>query len=563
METLKKLRDNFNSPREVLLFGRIFFLITVLPLMVRFLTLPRLMMLLSRSASGADGTGNSEDYRNTIVKYTDYLLSRNFWVYRKTCLKRSLVLYHFLYPVFPGLGICFGVRTKQDSIPNKRRALDGHSWLTHKGEIFLEEQPDLAKKYTVTYHFPEKPSASKTSNKDFHKLSNENRLLLYCARVGVSKKTATQLNDLLSTQLNWEFISRSARSHNISQLLYHNLKALPNSSFIPAGEMQEFKKIYHETVARNIYIYAELKAILDAFRRSGIEAIALKGAALAGVVYPDIGLRPMLDIDLLVREDELPAADKVMAELGYSVIHGVEPEQWYRENHFHLPPYQHPRKVVIVEIHWHVTRNSHGTDIRKWWERAENKNIMGYPVLVPSSEDMLIHLSVHLFHHAYNKGFVLRGLCDIYEMIQYHEGELNWKLLRDKITNQGIEKQVHSILELAVKFYAPQDECFVPINLDHADLHFLRVLENRLFADKEKAPVNPHLLKSMMFSNFGRKMGYLLAKIFLSPQEMSRRYPASPFPMMFVHYLIRPFHLLARYGRSAAEMYRAERKGKE
>jgi hypothetical protein len=563
MELQRKLRDNFNSPGEVLLFGRIFLLLTVLPLMVRFLTLPRLMMFVSRSASGAGGIGNREEYRNKIIKYTDYLLSRNFWMFRKTCLKRSLVLYHFLCPVFPELGICFGVIAKKNTVPDKQKGLEGHSWLTHDGEIFLEEKPDLVKKYTVTYRFPQKTSASKTPSKTFTRLSGENKLRLYCSRVGVSKKNAPELNDLLASQLNWEFISKLARSHNISQLLYYNLKDLPNSSLIPGGVMQDFKEIYHETVARNMYIYAELQNILDSFRRSGLKAIALKGAALAGVVYPNIGLRPMLDIDLLVKEDEIEAADRVMTDLDYSAMDGLKPKQWYRENHFHLPPYWHLRKAVIVEIHWHVTRDYRSADIRKWWERAKSMNIMGYPVLVPSPEDMLIHLSIHLFNHGYNDGFVFRGLCDIYEMIRYHEREIDWKLLQNEITEQGIERQVHSILQLAREFYAPQDDSFVPINLDRADQHFLRALESSLFMDNVDSPINPHLLKSVMLSDFPKKIRYLLSTIFPSRQEMSERFPASPFPMIFFYYLIRPFHLLARYGTSTMKMYRAQRNGKE
>jgi hypothetical protein len=475
MEIARKLRDNFSSLQEVLLFGRIFLLITVLPLMVRFLTLPRLMQFLTHGASKATGV-NREGYKDRIVKYTDYLLARNFWIYKKTCLKRSLVLYHFLCPVFPELGICFGVIAKKNTVPDKRRGLKGHSWLTHNGEIFLEEKQDLTRQYVVTHRFPEKPSANNTLCKELAKLTGENRLLLYCSRVSASKKNVSEINNLLSSQLNWKFISEAAGSHNIRQLLYHNLKGRSNRGFVPTSVMEDLKKAYHETVARNTFNYVELQTILDALHRSGIEAIALKGAALAGVVYPDIGLRPMVDVDLLVKDNELAIADRVMTDLGYSPVQGLNPKQWYRENHFHLPPYHHVRKPVTVEIHWNVARNSSG-DIGKWWERAICKNIMGYPVMVPSPEDMLIHLSIHLFNHSYDSGFVLRSLCDIFETLRHYGNKIDWKLLQDETAERRIEKQVHSVLQLARKFYIPQDDSFVPIDLDHADHHFIGALE--------------------------------------------------------------------------------------
>ncbi len=401
------------------------------------------------------------------------------------------------------------------------------------------------------------------SYEDFAGLSSENRLLLYCSRASVSRENAAELDSLLPGPLNWEFISEAARSGDILQLLYHNLKGLSNRSLIPPRLIEDSKKAYHETIARNMCLYAELQTILDAFRSAGLQAITLKGAALAGVVYPDIGLRPMLDIDLLVKEDELAPADRVMAGLDYSEVHGLKSRQWFMENHFHLPPYRHVRKPVIVEIHWHIAADSRGMDILKWWGRAAARDIMGHPTLVPSPEDMLIHLSVHLFNHGYDNRLVLKCLCDIFETLGHYEDEIDWKLLQGEIKEQGVEKQVHSTLHLARKVYAPLDDSFVPITLDHADRRFLRVLENSLFANNGNAPINPHLLKSMMFDNFPGKIRYLLPAIFPSRQQMSERYPASHFPaMMFLHYLARPFNLLARYGMSAARMYRVGRGGK-
>jgi Uncharacterised nucleotidyltransferase len=399
---------------------------------------------------------------------------------------------------------------------------------------------------------------------DFSGLSGENRLLLHCSRASASPKNAAELDDLLSGPLNWEFISEAARSRNILQLLYHNLKGLSNRGLVPPRVMEVSKKAYDETVAGNMCLYAELQAILEAFRQAGLRAITLKGAALAGVVYPDIGLRPMLDIDLLVKKEELTLADRVMSGLEYSEARGLKPRQWFMENHFHLPPYLHVRKPVIVEIHWHITANSRSEDILGWWERASGRDIMGHMTLVPSPEDMLIHLSVHLFNHGYDNRFVLKCLCDIFETLRHYEDEIDWKLLQDEIERQGLERQVHSTLHLARKVYAPRDDSFVPITLDHADRRFLGVLENSLFRNNGNAPVNPHLLKSMMFDNFPMKVRYLLSAIFPSRQQMSERYPASHFPMMmFFYYLARPFNLLARYGMSAARMYGTGRDGKE
>jgi hypothetical protein len=330
--------------------------------------------------------------------------------------------------------------------------------------------------------------------------------------------------------------------------------------------MEKLKKAYHSNIARNMFLYAELRNIVNAFQSAGLQVIALKGAALAGIVYRDAGLRPMMDLDLLVRKDDLGIAQRIMTDLQYTAAAGLKSEQWHREKHFHLPRYRHPQKSVVVEIHWHFTENTFGIDINKWWERAREVNLMGCRVLVLSPEDMLVHLCIHLYNHGYENTFVLRGLCDIAEILRHYEAEIDWKLLGDELMKHGIEKQVHSMLYLAREFYDLKESSLPLISLNQADHRFLKILEKSLFADQGNGSINPHLLKSMVFDTFLQKARYLLPQIFPSREEMAKRYPVSPSSkMIFFYYLLHPFHLMAKYGKSAVEILRtrAGKNGRE
>lgn len=155
METARKFRTYFHSFADVLMFMRIYFFITALPLLVRFLTLSQLMGALTWRVSGFCRNRDDNAYREKIVRFTDYILKRDFWIYRNTCLKRSLVLYYFLLEVVPDIHICFGVRLKKDeAYQDRQKELDGHAWLIHNGEFFLESNPDITSTYAVTYCFP-------------------------------------------------------------------------------------------------------------------------------------------------------------------------------------------------------------------------------------------------------------------------------------------------------------------------------------------------------------------------------------------------------------------------
>ncbi|MFZ2198829.1 MAG: nucleotidyltransferase family protein, partial [Thermodesulfovibrionales bacterium] len=374
-------------------------------------------------------------------------------------------------------------------------------------------------------------------------LSHENSLLLCCAQTKLSDNSSVLLNELLCHPLDWECISESAFSQNIAQLLYHNLKGITSKHLIPPGVMEKLKRAYCVNIARNMHLYAEFRNITNAFHSAGIEVIALKGVVLAGIVYRDIGLRPMRDIDLLVRKDDLEVAHRIMTDLMYTPQVKVESEQWNKQKHFHLPAYRNSDKTVVVEIHWHFAENSLGIDMQKWWDRARSENIMGCCIKVPSPEDMLIHLCIHLYNHGYTNKFVLRGLCDIAETLRHYEIEMDWKLLQDEIKNHGIAAQVHSMLYLAGKYFDQGSGLHGLIDLNGVDHHFLGILEESLFADQGLEPINPYLLKSMFYDNFLKKAQYLFPKVFPSRKEMSKRYPVSPSSKrLFYYYLVHPFH---------------------
>jgi hypothetical protein len=165
MEMVRKIRSNFNSLEEILLFIQVFLLVTILPFLIKLLTVQRLMKVLTPRDIDAYKNLNIEKSRDNIVKFTDYILSRNFWIYKSTCLKRSLVLYQLLRKSGIDVHVCFGVRYN-DKLPagEAGKKLEGHAWLLHKGEIFLEKNVEETKTYKMTYCFPETKSNLRREN---------------------------------------------------------------------------------------------------------------------------------------------------------------------------------------------------------------------------------------------------------------------------------------------------------------------------------------------------------------------------------------------------------------
>lgn len=98
---------------------------------------------------------NDENLKEKASKYTDYMLSRNFWIYKPKCLKRSLALFYIFKEAGFDVNICFGFRY---SVETPYKALEGHAWLVYENKVFLENNEDNIKTYKLTYTFPETAS---------------------------------------------------------------------------------------------------------------------------------------------------------------------------------------------------------------------------------------------------------------------------------------------------------------------------------------------------------------------------------------------------------------------
>jgi hypothetical protein len=74
------------------------------------------------------------------------------------------------------------------------------------------------------------------------------------------------------------------------------------------------------TTAHNLRLFRKLELVLCRLDAGGVPIIVLKGAALAQEVYRNAGLRPMADLDLLVRGEDEPLRRWLLSTLGYESL---------------------------------------------------------------------------------------------------------------------------------------------------------------------------------------------------------------------------------------------------
>jgi len=369
-----------------------------------------------------------------------------------------------------------------------------------------------------------------------------------CVGAGIPDEKSSGVSAIASLPLNWDELFNTAASQQIAPMVYKRLTEIPERTRVPKEIMSKLTIAYHGNIARNMYLNAELVPVLQACKEQGADVMLLKGAALTGTVYRDIGLRTMGDIDLLVRPETLPVVKEVMSGLGYAFKSTARSEEWYLQNHFHLPPYVHKEKPVVIEIHWHICRDSIGIDVRNWWKKARREEREGVPVFVPSPEDMVIHLCLSMFHGNYDSA-VFRGLCDIYETLRCFSGEINWEHFRKTVVQSEISKPVFSLLYLVWKYFDSGDQKLLPVEQMPVDLKFCALLEKITF---DQGSISYAVfMQALSADTVWKKTRLLFSEVFPSRERMSERYSTGPdSAKIYFYYAYRPFELALKYGRA-------------
>ena len=260
----------------------------------------------------------------------------------------------------------------------------------------------------------------------FH--SAEKKLLLACVCPGKEHPEARAVA-LAQKALDWDYLLRTALENQIAPLLRQALRDAGGSVGIPETVSVALRQACHLTAFQNALIYEELERLLRVFTSERLPVVVLKGAALAGIVWRNIALRPMADTDLLVREEDLPRADELLRSREYTPVETYRPADWY-SGHHHLAPYRKRGRELVVELHRNIVvpNNDFSLDMRRIWERARATRISGAEALTLCPEDLVTHLCLHM---SVDDSFAgkIRDLGDIARVLTHYQDDIDWDLV--------------------------------------------------------------------------------------------------------------------------------------
>lgn len=252
--------------------------------------------------------------------------------------------------------------------------------------------------------------------------SDQSTLAYLIAALRADSASAGGLERLAHAQVDLDDLVVTALALGLAPLLHYRLEQAGRG--LPAARAQaKLSFIRQAEVARQTGRQAQLAEVLA---RLPSPPIVLKGAYLAEQVYPAPGLRPMNDIDLLFRPDDLPAVAEVLHSLGYGTKEKSAEEgpgitkhtsTFKRAGTAATPnPYLSADGSRMIEPHRSLEESWFGLrcDLTPgMWERSLTTTLAGQPARVLCPADALLHLCVHLTYHLIQRSPSFVQLADL------------------------------------------------------------------------------------------------------------------------------------------------------
>ena len=252
--------------------------------------------------------------------------------------------------------------------------------------------------------------------------------------------------------------------------IYGNWEEPQGDQRITDDMLAQYKKQYYLTAASNIMRLNAASEIFQIFQKENILAIPVKGISLIETVYQNPGVRPMTDIDLIIRPEDIHNTKKVLERIGYQLTNS------YRGSH----NFANKESNIFLDLHSKFTRyailfNIDYDEIYGRLHQINFNNQIQIKVLCP--EHQLIHIALHLAPGLYSELNPL-NIIDLYYLLTDQRYPIDWEYLVEFSERTKTDSYIYSPLYLCVHLFRIEipDQVFSKIkkSLSHRKIIYIQ-----------------------------------------------------------------------------------------
>ncbi len=244
-------------------------------------------------------------------------------------------------------------------------------------------------------------------------------------------------------KIDWKKFKDFISYHELVSLAYIALK--DHISFLPVDLAQTLKASYYYTLTQTQKFWRRFLDIVAAAKEAGVVILPIKGTALLNDLYLDIPVRPMVDVDLLVKEEDFKKAEDLLYKLGYQKELGGLTEEYWKLDQCHITYQGRGNGLPIAELHWGIDFKRNGRVILpEIWQRLREVDVDGQKIKLLSPEDTLFSLGLH--SRRFGKTLCLKYACDVSLLLSKYKDSFDWRYILSKAKEYRLCSVIYFIL---------------------------------------------------------------------------------------------------------------------
>lgn len=233
-------------------------------------------------------------------------------------------------------------------------------------------------------------------------------------------------------------LCKLAARNAMQTMLYYSFK--DRSDELPNELFQRLEKAYKTTVMREINQQSVIEKIRRVFNEEKIDFMLLKGSHLKAL-YPSAEMRFMVDMDILVKKDDVERAKKIILSYGFS-----------QEMNNGKDIVLIKRPFLTIELHNSLFVEdyymyNYFTDV---WKRAVSIGNHEYKM---SYNDLYVYTMAHLAEHYQSAGSCMRPTVDIYLLEKKCSSELDFDYINKQFECLNLRKFAQNIRQLGLCWF--------------------------------------------------------------------------------------------------------------
>jgi hypothetical protein len=327
-----------------------------------------------------------------------------------------------------------------------------------------------------------------------------------------------------SREFTEELFFQDVVSQGMAPLLFRRIASeVSSASAWPESLLLRLRKTALHQAAFELVAELDLRHLLAAFAQVGISPLLLKGTPLSHTLYPEPGLRPRCDTDLLILEEDREKAANLMQKLGYTPLHEVQVDYINTQMSYSKKTAQ--GFFCCYDLHWQVSNcnRQFSRDFAdgKLFEYAEDIPVLGENAQTLSKVDALIFSCFHRAGHFSHSGDRLIWLYDIHLLCE--------ALIGQEIAAFCRRAKELQIISLCADAITTAQSWFGTVCPEELKLFLYEKTENeaaaQLLGSGRRHGIRKHtLLELKGLSGWQERFSYILQNLFPPAEFMLWRY---------------------------------------